>query len=94
MVNLTYQAHLKHFVPLSVLQKIAAGGLTDDEREAIHYLTDEMIESIAGMPLLQKGRLSVQVSNCSSAGWFSGKQLLISPTTHSPCQHWRTMRSA
>lgn len=61
MVDVQFQQHLTHFVPLALLQHIVSDALAPEQRSEIDYLTDAHLEAVTHMPLLQRSRLSVQV---------------------------------
>lgn len=48
-------------VPLALLQHLASSDVTESQRKDVHYLDDKHIESLRGMALLNRSRLSVQV---------------------------------
>ncbi|CAD6885499.1 unnamed protein product [Tilletia controversa] len=60
MVDCTFKSRLAHFVSLALLQHIASSSITSEQKEQIHFLTSEHIKAIGGMPLMKRGRLSVQ----------------------------------
>ncbi|KAK0562193.1 hypothetical protein OC844_002823 [Tilletia horrida] len=60
MVDCTFRSRLPHFVPLALLQHIASGALTAEQKEQVPFLTPDHIKAFAGMALLNRGRLSVQ----------------------------------
>ncbi|KAG9123615.1 hypothetical protein FRC07_014496, partial [Ceratobasidium sp. 392] len=70
MVELTFGARLKHFVPLSVLRRVSAcanigevAQLTpgsESGQPSFAYLSVEDLVALKKMPLLNRGRLSVQ----------------------------------
>lgn len=55
MVDVKFVMRLPHFVPLRVLQD-----LTNNKLEVPDYISTEDLQSIKAMPLLNRGRLSVQ----------------------------------
>ncbi|KAG9100039.1 Ras GTPase activating protein ira2, partial [Ceratobasidium sp. 370] len=73
MVELTFDARLKYFVPLSVLRQISACATIDevaqlnssseDDQPSLTYLSAEDLAALKKMPLLNRGRLSVQPVN-------------------------------
>ncbi|KAG8755794.1 hypothetical protein FRC12_010778 [Ceratobasidium sp. 428] len=73
MVELTFDARLKHFVPLSVLRQISAcanigeitqlGSSSEGDQPSFTYLTAKDLAALKEMPLLNRGRLSVQPVN-------------------------------
>ncbi|KAJ3528917.1 hypothetical protein NMY22_g9209 [Coprinellus aureogranulatus] len=75
MVDLTFKARAKHFVPLALLKYIASVSLpsssNDDQVpdliEELSYLSRKEVAAIKGMPLVSRGRLSVQ--RVSQAEW-------------------------
>ncbi|CAD6890194.1 unnamed protein product [Tilletia laevis] len=60
MVDCTFKSRLAHFVSLALLQHIASSSITAEQKEQIHFLTSDHIKAIGSMPLLNRGRLSVQ----------------------------------
>ncbi|KAG8706439.1 hypothetical protein FRC09_002413 [Ceratobasidium sp. 395] len=73
MVELTFNARLKHFVPLSVLRQVSAcanigemtqlGSSPEGDQPSFTYLTAKDLAALKEMPLLNRGRLSVQPVN-------------------------------
>ncbi|KAG8682074.1 hypothetical protein FRC08_015204 [Ceratobasidium sp. 394] len=73
MVELTFGTRLKHFVPLSALRQISACATIDevtrldssseDDQPSFAYLSAEDLAALKKMPLLNRGRLSVQPVN-------------------------------
>lgn len=61
MVDVGFERRLAHMVPLALLQHLTSGQLTESQRHDVKYLSDEHIESLRGMALLNRSRLSVQV---------------------------------
>lgn len=59
-VDVRFVRRLPYFVPLALLQHIAQG-LSAEQRKDVAYLSDEHLAGIAGMALLNRSRLSVQV---------------------------------
>ncbi|KAJ9479495.1 EVE domain-containing protein [Pseudozyma hubeiensis] len=65
LVDVEFVERLPRLVPLGLLQKLAGKGadgkaLSEVERKEVGYLTDEQLQAIRGMALLNRGRLSVQ----------------------------------
>ncbi|TEB23753.1 DUF55-domain-containing protein [Coprinellus micaceus] len=76
MVDLTFKSRAKHFVPLALLRYIASVSLpassedkdeVPDLVEELSYLSRKGVAAIKGMPLVTRGRLSVQ--RVSQAEW-------------------------
>lgn len=76
MVELTFRTRLKNFVPLSILRSIAASdtiehvarlGLDENgDVSGLVYLTQKDLAELKAMPLLNRGRLSVQPVNAGA----------------------------
>ncbi|EPQ31021.1 uncharacterized protein PFL1_01210 [Pseudozyma flocculosa PF-1] len=60
LVDVAFQRRLPRLVPLGLLQKIAAGDLSNQEESEIEYLSADHRRAIREMALLNRGRLSVQ----------------------------------
>ncbi|KAE8226965.1 hypothetical protein CF319_g526 [Tilletia indica] len=60
MVDCTFKTRLPNFVSLALLQHLASSSLTAEQKGQVSFLTSEHIDAIKGMPLLNRGRLSVQ----------------------------------
>ncbi|SHO79546.1 Uncharacterized protein MSYG_3895 [Malassezia sympodialis ATCC 42132] len=60
MVDVEFVRRLPHMVPLALLQHLASSDVTESQRKDVHYLDDKHIESLRGMALLNRSRLSVQ----------------------------------
>jgi predicted RNA-binding protein with PUA-like domain len=58
-VDVQFVSELPHFVPLALLQDIAALPAKDARRNDIDYLSDAHLEALKTMQLLTRGRLSV-----------------------------------
>jgi hypothetical protein len=73
MVELIFKARLKHFVSLAMLRSIAAAAAVEelaqpntctyDPQNQLSYLTADDLAALKAMPLLNRGRLSVQPVN-------------------------------
>ncbi len=59
MVDVTFKSRAKHFVPLSLMKRIAAFS-TSQPSEDVAYIGEEGVEAIKNMALIKRGRLSVQ----------------------------------
>jgi hypothetical protein len=57
MIDVTFKRRLPHFVPLALLRHIASLSALPEE---LSYLSAQHLDAIKTMPLLNKGRLSVQ----------------------------------
>ncbi|KAG8745587.1 Ras GTPase activating protein ira2 [Ceratobasidium sp. 414] len=83
MVELTFGVRLKHFVPLSLLRQICACATIDevtrldsssqDNQPSFAYLSAGDLAALKKMPLLNRGRLSVQSVN--SDAWAAINKL-------------------
>ena len=65
LVDVEFVEKLERMVPLGLLQKLAGKGadgkaLSNDERRDVSYISDEQLQAIKDMALLNRGRLSVQ----------------------------------
>lgn len=58
MVDLVFKARARHFVPLSLLKRIAAS--PSEPPADVDYIGQDGLEAIKGMALINRGRLSVQ----------------------------------
>ncbi|KAJ7108517.1 PUA-like domain-containing protein [Mycena epipterygia] len=72
MVDLTFGARAKHFVPLALLRFIADAPGTAPPA-GLEYLGEDGVAAIKGMDLVTRGRLSVQ--RVSAATWAAVQQL-------------------
>ncbi|KAF8605463.1 DUF55-domain-containing protein [Ceratobasidium sp. AG-I] len=92
MVELTFRARLENFVPLSVLRLIASsasienvvqlGSESEGDSPSLGYLTPKDLAELKAMPLMNRGRLSVQPVNAGAwaaiiklgarGGWKNG----------------------
>lgn len=83
MVELTFKERLRHFVSLALLRSIAAATTIDDlavhsansenHQNQLSYLTVDDLKALKAMPLLDRGRLSVQPVN--EAAWVTISKL-------------------
>jgi hypothetical protein len=83
MVELIFNTRLKNFVPLSILRQISACSTIDevaqlntgleDNKSSLAKLKAEDFASLKAMPLLNRGRLSVQSVN--SGAWVAINKL-------------------
>ncbi|CAE6527648.1 unnamed protein product [Rhizoctonia solani] len=71
MVELRFESRLKHFVSLATLRSITSMTSVDDlaqlsadpEENQLSYITPSDLKALGAMPLLNRGRLSVQPVN-------------------------------
>jgi len=61
MVDVIFKTRAKHFVPLSLMKRIA--GLAAEPSEDVAYIGEDGVEAIKNMTLIKRGRLSVQPVN-------------------------------
>ena len=61
MVDVIFKTRAKHFVPLSLMKRIA--GLAAEPSEDVAYIGEDGVEAIKNMALIKRGRLSVQPVN-------------------------------
>ncbi|THH31930.1 hypothetical protein EUX98_g2283 [Antrodiella citrinella] len=59
MVDVTFESRLAHFIPLSLLKSVA-GSSKNDPDEGLSYIGNQGVKAIKTMPLVTRGRLSVQ----------------------------------
>ncbi|CAE6396245.1 unnamed protein product [Rhizoctonia solani] len=73
MVELRFKSRLKHFVSLAMLRSISSvtsvddlaqlSANSEDDQNQLSYLTKDDLKALGAMPLLNRGRLSVQPVN-------------------------------
>ncbi|QRW16461.1 thymocyte nuclear protein 1 [Rhizoctonia solani] len=79
MVELKFKSRLKHFVSLATLRSITSAtsvedlaqlsSNSEDRQNQLSYLTKDDLKALGAMPLLNRGRLSVQPVNEGAGGW-------------------------
>ncbi|TDL29958.1 DUF55-domain-containing protein [Rickenella mellea] len=89
MVELTFVSRTQHFVPLALMKRIATLPSSDPPTD-IEYIGRDGVAAIKAMPLVTRGRLSVQrvdlaawdiVSLLASRGGWDEKEIAKKPST-------------